>query len=433
MKKKKLGFKKCFIIVSAVFIVGLIFAYSSRLIHFYLLENKRLNDDGETISTNYFSDILENTINVTDALGGLYLEGDAYIYKYNATENYLWYSGHLWRILKINDNKTISIITDEPISLIHPKYDTNDYLNSFLDEFYNKLNNELLVEFEFCEDEISDLKKITCSNLKKANITLLDMYTYNKTGNVKSFLNNGSVFWLKNKNSDNNYWYIDNNGSVGIGTDNVAHTIRPVVTLKNNIKLISGDGTKDLPYIIEENNNTMLSDATTGEFIMYNNYLWRILSINEGSITALKVECIKENDECLNYKFGNNNAFLNSNIYKYLNTNYYDKLENKDFLVKDKYYVGIYNDYNFETLKENTIEAYVGLPKVSEYYIQNNLNSYLITPNTVETVYTINENGNYYLVFPSNEKNIYPVINFDINLKITSGNGTIKSPYELGR
>ena len=38
---KKNRIKKYFIIVSATLIGGLIFAYSARLIHFYLLENKK--------------------------------------------------------------------------------------------------------------------------------------------------------------------------------------------------------------------------------------------------------------------------------------------------------------------------------------------------------------------------------------------------------
>ena len=431
--KKKYRFKKYFIIISAVFIIGLIFAYGSRLVHFYLLENKKLNSNGKTISSNYFTDILENTINVLDSSGGLYIDKETYMYKYAADENYLWYSGQLWRILKINDDKTLTIIHNDSISLMQPKFESEDYLVKFLNEFYNKLDQDYLVKFKYCVDTITDIKAITCNTEEEGNITLLDMFTYNKVGNAKSYLNDGTIFWLKNKNEDNNYWYIDSTGAVAIGNGNVAHNIKPIVTLKANIMLISGDGTKNNPYIIKEDNKTLISEALTGEYIKYNDQLWRVLSVSDKSLSALKVECLKSNDECLKYKFGSNINFLNSNIYKYLNTTYYTSLENNDFLVKDLFYNGTYVDYNFESLNESSVEAYIGLPRVSEYYIQNNLDSYLITPNVIETVYTINENGNYYLVNPSSEKNIYPVVNFDINLKITAGNGKIDSPYELSR
>ena len=56
MKKKNIA-KKYFIIVSATFILGLVFAYGTRLVHFYLKENKK-SDDGEVVNVNYFNDIL---------------------------------------------------------------------------------------------------------------------------------------------------------------------------------------------------------------------------------------------------------------------------------------------------------------------------------------------------------------------------------------
>ena len=140
--KKKNRFKKYFIIISIVFLIGLIFAYTTRLIHFYLRENGKKEENGEIISNNYFSDILENTINVSDINGGLYLDGESYMYKYGATENYLWYSGHMWRLMSINEDKTITMIADESIAIIVPEYEENNYLNDFLTDFYDKLISE---------------------------------------------------------------------------------------------------------------------------------------------------------------------------------------------------------------------------------------------------------------------------------------------------
>ncbi len=431
MKKKNI-FKRNFIIISAVFILGLIFAFGSRLIHFYLKENKKINEEGEVITTNYFSDIIENTINVSDVNGGLYLDGDDFVYKYAANENYLWYSGQMWRIMKLNADKSLTIITDEAISLMQPKYEENNYINNFLDDFYNKLDQEYLQEFEYCNDQIIDIKKITCKNKQKGFVSLLDMYNYNKAGNIKSYLNNKTTFWLNNTDENNNYWYIDDSGAVGIGTENVAHYVRPIVNIKSNINVVSGDGTKENPYIIKNLEKEKISKILTGEYIKYNNSLWRVLNIGE-SVKAIKVECLKNEEECLNHKFGYNITYLNSSIYRYLNETYFNSLDNKEFLVKDKFYVGSYTDYSLDSLKEKEVEAYIGLPKIGEYYNFSNLNSYLITPNTIETVYTINDMGNYYLVKPTTEKNIYPILNFDINLLIVNGNGTMEKPFELGR
>ena len=430
MNKK--NFKKWFIIISAFFLFALFITYGIRLVHFYMKENHKKDENGEVVTTDYFYNVLENTINVSDISGGLYLNGDGYIYKYNATDNYLWYSGHMWRIVSLNDDKTISIIANEPIALITPNYEEKEYIDEFLGEFYQKLDNSLLVKYSYCTDEINDLKTLTCKFKVEKNITNLDLHTYNEIGGQKSFINNGSAFWLNNK-SENNYWYIDENGSVALGTENTAHNIRPMITLKSEIELISGDGSLEEPYILKNSENSILKRALVGEYIKYNNELWRILNITENSVQALKMDCLRTDDECLNYEFGKEIEYLNSSIYKYLNKNYFNSLENNDYLVKDKFYVGTYQDYNYKTTMDSNVEEYVGLPKVGEYYIQDNLNSYLITPNTFETVYSINENGNYYLVIPTNEKNIYPIINFDLNLKITEGNGMRNNPYEVSR
>ena len=432
MNKKNLA-KKYFIIVSATFILGLIFAYGTRLIHFYSKENK--NSEGEEIvnNSNYFNDLLENTINVTDSNGGLYLDKENYIYKYDANENYLWYSGQLWRILKINENKTITIITDEAIALLNAKYEDNEYLEDFLNEFYEKLDQTLLVKYKSCNDEVTEGKGVRCESTKEVNIASLDVYNYNKCGGAKSFLNNGTSYWLNNKNTEGNYLLVNNDGGIGVGSD-IAHNLRPMVTLKDKIELIDGDGTKENPYIIEKRDTTTISNTLIGEYIKYNESVWRIINIDETSVKALKTTCIEdENGECLNYKFGTIIKYYNSLLYKYLNNTYYKTLENNDYLVKGNFYSGTYTDYNYKSLKENITEAYIGLPKIAEYYGYKNLNSYLITPNVMETVYTINDLGNYYLVKPTKELNIYPVINFDINLNITTGSGTIDNPYELSR
>ncbi len=432
MKKKNLA-KKYFIIVSATFICGLLFAYGTRLVHFYLKENKSSEGEETREKANYFSEVLENTINVTDTNGGLYLDKESYIYKYATEDNYLWYSGQLWRLLRVNEDKTITMITDDSISLLQLKYEENDYLEEFLNEFYEKLDKTYLVSFNVCNDKIVEGKTVKCEETKEANISLLDVYSYNKAGNSKSFLNNKTAFWLNNKNDEENYIYATAEGSISIGSD-IAHNIRPVVTLKDKIKLVSGEGTKENPYIITEKESTKITDSVVGEYIKYNDSIWRVIEINETSIKAIKTTCIEdENGECIVSKFGSSIKYLNSTLYKYLNNTYYKNLENNDFIIKGNFYNGVYTNYDYKELRSSTVEAYVGLPKIAEYYSQNNLNSYLITPNTIDTVYTINDDGYYYLVAPSNELNIYPVVNFDIELNIVAGNGTIGSPYELSR
>lgn len=430
MKKRK-NLKKEFVIVSAVFIFGLIFAYGTRFVHFYLEEKRENAAKEDVVTTNYFSDKLEDTINVVDASGGLYIAGNTFIYKYQAEANYLWYSGVLWRIVSINEDKTITIVSDKSISLLQPHAD-EDFLESYLEDFYAKLDSEFLTDFTYCADVVDDLKKITCENKVSTKISLLDMYAYNKSGSAKSYLNNGTIFWLESKTIDGDYWFVSSEGAVGMGTENVAHNIRPVVTLKAEINLVKGNGTKEDPYIIKKNEIKSLNSSHIGEYITYNDELWRILDVASDQVQALKVDCLREDDECVLQVFGKSPTYLNSTIYNYLNKTYLAKLENRDFLVKTQFYNGTYDNYDYRTLTKNMVEAYVGLPKIADYFISENLDSYLITPNVIDTIYTLSENGNYYLVDPSSKKLIYPILAFLGDLNV-SGEGTINNPYVLSK
>lgn len=412
--------KKIVIIVSIIYILILIVFYSARLIHYYKLENKT-DETGETI--NYFSDWLVSSLNISDASGGLYINNNEYIYKYAANENYLWYSGNLWRILKINEDKTIDIIMNDALTMLN----SND-IELSLNKFYSNLNQDFLVSLTFCTDNISNLDNITCTNLNKADIALLDAKTYNQIGGANSFLNDNSFYWLSNISDNDTNWYVDNQGALGVNTK-MALNIRPVVRLKSNIILKSGGGTLDNPYIIENLEKKALNDANIGEYIRFNNNLYRIISKSENSISIKSVDCLKENEECLVYKFGQNNNYLTSDIFKYLNETYYEMIQDKDLTVKDKFYIGPYSNYN--DLLTGELEAYIGLPKIGDYYITRDFNSYLLTPGDSNTIYTINETGNYYLNLTTMSLQIYPIINLNKELKIETGLGILDNPYTL--
>lgn len=425
MKSKGNLFKKIFIFVSATFLLTLILVYSYRLVHFYLLENGTSNE--EPIKK-YFADKLKTTINVSNISGGLYIIEDEYLYKFNATKNYLWYSGQLWRILKINEDKTIDIVMDDALTILNASYGDTYYIENYLEEFYQKLDKDLLVEVDYCNDRFENVENVVCNVKKQDKITLLDIYTYSKAGGNSSFLNNSTSFWLSNKNTSGDNWYIQSDGSLAVGKDTNSFGIRPVVRLKSEVSLVSGDGTEKNPYIIKENNKPVV-----GEYVKFNDSIWRILAIDEEGIVISSEECLSLDGKCILKSFGNTNVFENSELYKYLNETYYNSIYDKDLIVKNRFGIGDYinHNYNNTTLKE--VEAYVGIAKVSDYYISKKTNSYLLTTNDLQAIYSINDTSNYYLDFTSKEKEIYPVLKLDRTLTVQSGDGTKNNPYILSR
>lgn len=428
MKKRKNRFKKYFVIVSAVFLLGLIFAYSSRLIHYYRLENTKTSDEG---TVTYFTDMLETTINLSDANGGLYITGKEFSYRNAVSDNYLWYSGNMWRILKINEDKTIDIVMEEALSMLYPKYEENDYLTNYLETFYEQLDDDLLVPLTYCNDEITDVKNLTCENEITSDIAILDIKTYNDAGGMKSFLNNSQNFWLINQNENGNYWSVNAEGALTVS--NLALDIRPVVRLNSELILEVGKGSKDDPYILKQETKSQIKDVSVGEYVKYNESLFRIVNKSDNSISIKALECIKENEECLTLTFGKTNDFTKSSLFKYLNETYYKTLANQEFLVKDNFYIGNYANYDYQNLLSAEIESYIGISKIGDYYLTNDLNSFLLTANGSEMIYTINNVGNYYLNLPTISATVFPILNLDLSLKIESGLGTMSDPYLLSR
>ena len=98
---------------------------------YYRLENPKPED----IKTLY--DKVSSGKNIVKKGDGLYKEGNNYYYKGKNVNNYLRYSGRLWRIVSLDENGSIKLITDDlQTSLVwsvDADYDTS-YLRSWLND-----------------------------------------------------------------------------------------------------------------------------------------------------------------------------------------------------------------------------------------------------------------------------------------------------------
>ena len=106
-----------------------------------------------------------------------------------------------------------------------------------------------------------------------------------------SYLNNGTYFWLSNKNKDGNYWYVFDQGGIAdkSKTETTYHIygIRPTITLNKNVAFIDGNGTKENPYYFALNDNKLLVNRNTGEYVNYGGYTWRIMGFDKNQNVKL--------------------------------------------------------------------------------------------------------------------------------------------------
>ena len=396
---KKNNLSNIFIILSLIFILMFSSIYITRFIKYYNEEN---NEISETILVNE----LKN--NVVTSSDGLYYQNREYIFKGYPSNNYLEYSGILFRIIKINEDNSIKLITENAITNL--KYN-GDYKNSDIKNYLN--DNGLEHTGIFYNNLINKEELLKTNNDVNEKVSLLTYQEYIDALGNNSYLNNNTYFWLIDGE------YIFNEG--GISNENKGYYgIRPVITLKENTKILSGDGTKENPYRIENSN------ITIGKYINYSNLLWKIIEINEDSYK------LALSNSYIEYIFSNKSNQFNikeyGSIANYLNNQFYNKLDKK-YLLKGTFYNGEYND-NYLTVYGNSLESYVGLLSVVDNYI-NDFDGYnLITPSTADMIYQVGENNKLIINSIEEKTKVRPVIYISRNINIT-GNGTEENPFVI--
>ena len=420
---------------------------------------------------------VEQNDNNYSYMNGCYLKG-------TQTKNYIWYSGFLWRIMGINADGTIRMIMDENVTSIPFGESTSyeDYDGSFVkdwlnDYFYNNLkNNSIIVEQAWCSEIANtyDLERTTCSNLMKlSKVGLLTIDEYNLSGGGHNYLDLGQDFWSMTPVDDEEVWMITRSGDVGRNYAGNGRGVRAVINIDANAIITDGSGTvgeNGKPYILGTNMLTEseknLNDiSTSGEYVLFANKLYRVVSKDNDGNTKLILDGYYEEPDGTIYimEYGNDSNFsvssgigqkLNTDVLEWLVTN--TDTANREKLVIDYiwYQKGFDYDYNYkkaldEENPDNSSQATVGLIRIAEMLsgqsssiltkgytlvsdYRNTTTYYTMTPFTDSTSsWFVRNYGNSSYGVVTNKYAIRPVIVIKSNVEIISGNGTFNDPYKI--
>ena len=399
----------------------------------------------------------------------------------NVDNNYVWYSGKLWKIVAINDDNTIKLITDKPITNISAGSYTNfantwqyQYLNEdFLDTLYN-YQNIIVTDYSWNETESDDGVKPEKTKLITAPVGLLNNYELHNMSNYISDFQM-SVSNLK-ENSYGEY----------------ADALYPAIVLKDTVVLKSGIGTINSPYQLVgdklvANKNEKLNTRSSGEYVKFDDKLYRIVEMQDGKTKLIGTDVIRDvNNEpiskglALNYEYGTSTTddywdyYLNNTWYNNITKSY------KDMIVDGIYYLGdngINYEYHFSfflyglptnsykttlcqtisgnvttktcTKSTNTWSGKIATGRIGEFFLSslkkyyNNTGSsatlLTITPysykngdKTLITINRINYNGWTGVLGSIIESGfLIPTLFVSSNVKIVSGTGLENDPYEI--
>ena len=437
MKKRIVNKQKVFIFISAMFIVSCVIFYGIRFIYYYRKFNKK-SDTGEAIELLYNKVITNNP--TASAGDGLYNIGNEYIFKGVNVNNYVIYSGMTWRILKLNIDGSIYMISEDNVNDFMWGAKDSNYKTSNIRKWlnntgentgvmYNNLTNsqEFLVPGTICLDEVSNISNFKCDN-KIVNdfIGLPSISDYTMTiVDDATFLVNTTEFWLSSMVDKENAWLIkkDKLSKASI-TD--AYGIRPTITLASTVSYLKGDGTKENPYQVGDDNSLQI-----GKYVKLGDDEWIVYEVNNQYVRMALSGFYS--DKKISAPFGNSSIFnptQEGEIAYWLNNVYYNELSYKDLIVNNKWYIGLYNG-NYEDIFSKTVDAKVGLLNISDIKLNNEReNYYLLNGGSDNKVYAFDLSG--YLFESSIKQNRYVKPAITINKKkIISGDGTKENPYIL--
>ncbi len=435
--------------------------------------SQETGEDRDSAAVKLFTDTLDETCEIHDDSVDTFLVGQC-------KNNYVWYSGKLWRVvLKNNETGAVKLITDNALTSIpyHLSNQTN-FEGSYIDQW---LNQEFLPTLHDYEDYLvtnsiwdatldssnAPTKPIRPNGMATLERTVgtLNVYEYSTVYTSSSYIKNDVSWWLMTPYSSSQIQVVFNNGIYREDNSTKGTGVRPAVNLKSDIRIVSGNGSISEPYRLAGdeqetiNGTTLLSTRYSGEYVRFNQELYRIVGIEEG---LTKITAVETPTSLIDKKFhsvGGVNSFAQADIKQELET-YYQSLteEVKNMIAPDTtWYLGKVGDgenYKSSICKvvdanisanscektEETTIANIALSRVGEIFtshitreLDGTSDFWTLTPSS--TVRSVLFNGS--LASPVLERmsiKARPSMYLKAGVRIASANtgyGTYEHPYEI--
>ncbi len=431
---------------------------------------------------------------------------------YNSSNiKYIWYSGKMWTATGYDSNGNVKAVTSTEQAYI-PWGTTLDYKGSYVEtwlneEFLPTLNNcEKLLVTDYAWNYSSETGSgfsdpIGTDKIVQAPVGLLNKeeiyYGSDQDTSISSddwILNMLGKHYYTLTPTISNKIFVGGLGHMAYGdyalnNDKFAGVL-PSIVFKNNVIVISGNGTLENPYHIKGDakgkNGDLLNTRSPGEYVAFGdgiNSSYRISAIEDGKVKLISTDALKsisvnssgdEEWDFLNrirlsqqvkgsyypypYKVGSGDYLhydANSTDYPlayFLNHEFlnpsegYLSLADKNMLMMNQtFYTGtLTGSSNYTSAKDSSkaVTATVGLPVLGETFTipqREETISSTFSSSANKTVFMTNNGTSLYGMFLSNylgtsmaaRDSFRPSLYLKNNVKIKGGSGTKSDPYIL--
>jgi len=306
---------------------------------------------------------------------------DKKIFTGELENNYIKLSNMLFRVYGLDDKNNVIIVSDEDIANVN-----YTKIDKWLDYYYNNLNDftkKAIVENKYCnmtiKDKISDVTKCSSyTNNKKIYIpSAVEVNTAEAKGN---YMKPSTYSWIANSKDKNTAYIINGTDNYLAYNSNYNYGIRPMMTIKGDILITGGDGSKTDPYVFGDTKKgkggSLVSERTTGEYISIDGSIYRIIKTNSDGTTKVisNYTVNSENGNVVvganagqakivyNPKDKNSSAyFINNRVSEYVNTKYFVKHEISVPIYKKDIIYG-------EEVKTNKYSVMLSAPNMYEMF-----------------------------------------------------------------
>lgn len=245
-------------------------------------------------TTELFREITKSDNIVTEG-AGLYARDNEYIFRGDVTTNYVLLNNLLYRIVKVDSNNEVELISQNEVELVYATWDdryNSDVKNSFgindfnisrlknkLEKIYNRdgknalftdKEKEYLVYHNYCIDKTGPKDPISTDCLQSSvkmkmgllttseyiSASLDDECTYTTSKSCQNYnylVNNDVDWWLITASGLNSYdaFFVSSGGVIEEAKCFSQKRLRPVIYLNSKTMFKSGTGTKKDPYLLK--------------------------------------------------------------------------------------------------------------------------------------------------------------------------------------
>lgn len=373
--------------------------------------------------------------------------------------NYISLSGMMFRIIGV-DGDNVKIVAEEDVANVN-----YTGITSWLDYYMEHINEDakkLLVKNEYCNMTVTDttLDTTECASTTKERYAYIpSVVDVNKAeDNTGNFLRPSTMSWIANeKNKDTAYTtrniFFGDYRSARYYPDKKSQNygVRPVLTIKGDTLVKTGNGTFESPYTFGETKtgqtDDLINTRNTGEYINYSGKLWRIVEVNEDGTTKIILDdTIKQDGKRIetHYQTNDNAKIYNpkqkGNVGYYINNKASEFIDTTYFVNKN-IEVPIYKSEIAYGKEESTKEYKVKLSAPNMYEM---FSAYSYKPNTMRSYWLINSSKAKKIkatitdigvvqtdMTDYTEFGIRVVGNLNKSVLIVKGKGTYNNPYTI--